>query len=64
MARAKTGLIKDAYVQSKPKKTRQGNGKHSKRTATSRNSASAACISRAFPVLMATAVSSSTASWM
>jgi len=39
MARAKTGLIKDGYVQSRPKKTRQGNGKHSKRTATSRNSA-------------------------
>ena len=40
MARAKVGFIKDGYVKSKRKKTRQGNGKHSKRTATSRNSAS------------------------
>ncbi len=40
MARAKTGLIKDGYQSGNPKKTRQGNGKHSKRTATSRNSAS------------------------
>ena len=33
MARAKTGLIKDGYQSGNPKKTRQGNGKHSKRTA-------------------------------
>ena len=39
MAR-KTGLLGTAYVtETKPKNTRQGRGKHSKYSATSRNSA-------------------------
>ena len=39
MAR-KTGLLGTAYVtETKPKKTRQGRGKHFKYSATSRNSA-------------------------
>ena len=40
MAR-KTGLLGSAYdTETKPKKTRQGRGKHSKYSATSRNSVS------------------------
>ncbi len=36
----KTGMMGSTYyVESKPKKTRQGRGKHSKYAATSRNSA-------------------------
>ena len=39
MAR-KTGLLGTAYdTEAKPKKTRQGRGKHSKQSATYRNSA-------------------------
>ena len=37
--RAKVGLVKDGFMPGKPKKTRQGRGKHSKYSATSRNSA-------------------------
>ena len=40
MARSKVGLVKDGFVAGKPKKTRQGNGKHTKHAATSRNRAS------------------------
>jgi len=39
MAKVRTGLSGDTYVESRPKKSRQGNGKHSKYSATSRNSA-------------------------
>tara|TARA_B100000131_G_scaffold236770_1_gene228822 strand:- start:13023 stop:13169 length:147 start_codon:yes stop_codon:yes gene_type:complete len=39
MAKAKTGLNGNVFVESIPKKSRQGNGKHSKYSATSRNSA-------------------------
>ena len=39
MAKAKTGLSGDVTIESKPKKSRQGLGKHSKYSATSRNSA-------------------------
>ena len=35
----RTGLSGDTLVESRPKKSRQGNGKHSKYSATSRNSA-------------------------
>ena len=35
----KTGLSGGTFVESRPKKSRQGNGKHSKYSATSRNSA-------------------------
>jgi hypothetical protein len=35
--RSKVGLSGDKFVGGKPKKTRQGNGKHTKYTATSRN---------------------------
>tara|TARA_B100001996_G_C18661761_1_gene593339 strand:+ start:425 stop:571 length:147 start_codon:yes stop_codon:yes gene_type:complete len=38
MAKAKTGLSGDDTIESKPKKSRQGRGKHSKYSATSRNS--------------------------
>jgi len=38
MAKMKTGLSGGTFVESRPKKTRQGNGKHSKYSATSRNS--------------------------
>ncbi len=38
MAKVRTGLSGDTYVESRPKKTRQGYGKHSKYSATSRNS--------------------------
>ena len=36
--RLKGGLLGGTYVEAKPKKTRQGNGKHTKYSATSRNS--------------------------
>jgi hypothetical protein len=39
MAKAKTGLNGTIFVEAIPKKSRQGNGKHSKYSATSRNSA-------------------------
>ena len=35
----RAGLNGDTFVESRPKKSRQGNGKHSKYSATSRNSA-------------------------
>ena len=35
----RTGLSGDTFVESRPKKSRQGNGKHTKYAATSRNSA-------------------------
>lgn len=37
MARAKTGLSGGTFVESQPKKTRQGYGKNTKYAATSRN---------------------------
>ena len=37
--RSKTGLSGGDFIQSPPKKTRQGNGKHTKYAASSRNSA-------------------------
>ena len=37
MARAKAGLSGGATIESKPKRSRQGTGKHSKFSATSRN---------------------------
>ena len=39
MARSKVGLMGDKMVESIPKKTRQGKGKHTKLSATSRNNA-------------------------
>ena len=36
--RLKGGLLGGTYVEAHPKKTRQGNGKHTKYSATSRNS--------------------------
>ena len=39
MAKMKTGLLGGTYVEATPKKSRQGRGKHSKYSATSRNSA-------------------------
>jgi len=36
--RAKSGISGGDFIQSPPKKSRQGNGKHSKYSATSRNS--------------------------
>ncbi len=39
MAKAKTGLNGTDFVEAIPKKSRQGHGKHSKYSATSRNSA-------------------------
>ena len=39
MAKATGGLSGGDFIQSPPNKTRQGRGKHSKYTATSRNSA-------------------------
>ena len=39
MAKAKTGLNGDIFVEAIPKKSRQGHGKHTKYSATSRNSA-------------------------
>ena len=35
--RSKVGLIRDGFVSGKPKKSRQGSGKHTKYAATSRN---------------------------
>jgi|TARA_Y100000287_G_scaffold113201_1_gene90945 DNA-binding protein H-NS len=37
MARAKVGLTGDQMIESTPKKTRQGQGKHTKYASTSRN---------------------------
>lgn len=39
MARSKVGLVKTNFITGKPKKTRQGCGKHTKYAATSRNNA-------------------------
>lgn len=39
MARSKVGLMGDKMIESTPKKTRQGQGKHTKLSATSRNGA-------------------------
>ena len=39
MAKAKSGLVKGDYVSAPAKKTRQGHGKNTKYTATSRNGA-------------------------
>ena len=39
MAKARVGIGGDSHIESKPKKSRQGNGKHTKYTSTSRNSA-------------------------
>jgi len=39
MARSKTGLNGQTFVESKPKKTRQGSGKNTKYAASSRNTA-------------------------
>ena len=35
--RSKVGLVKDGWTPGKPKKSRQGAGKHTKHSATSRN---------------------------
>ena len=35
--RSKVGLIRDGFVPGKPKKSRQGSGKNTKYSATSRN---------------------------
>jgi hypothetical protein len=35
--RSKIGIYKDGFTPGKPKSTRQGNGKHTKYAATSRN---------------------------
>ena len=35
--RSKVGLVKDGFMPGKPKKTRQGSGKHTKYAATSLN---------------------------
>ncbi len=37
MARAKVGLSGQTMIEATPKKTRQGNGKHTKYAASSRN---------------------------
>tara|TARA_B100000073_G_scaffold231052_1_gene192907 strand:+ start:730 stop:876 length:147 start_codon:yes stop_codon:yes gene_type:complete len=37
MARSKVGISGGAFVESKPKKTRQGSGQHTKYAASSRN---------------------------
>ena len=39
MARSKVGLSGETFVESKPKKTRQGSGKNTKHAASSRNNA-------------------------
>ena len=39
MAKIGGGLMGGTYVEAKPKKTRQGTGKHTKYASTSRNSA-------------------------
>ena len=36
--RSKVGLVKDGFMPGKPKKSRQGEGKNTKYSATSRNS--------------------------
>lgn len=35
--RSKVGIMKDGFMPGKPKKTRQGNGKNTKYTSSSRN---------------------------
>jgi hypothetical protein len=35
--RSKVGVVKDGFMPGTPKKTRQGDGKHTKYAATSRN---------------------------
>jgi len=37
MARSKVGLSGSTHIESKPKKTRQGSGQHTKYAASSRN---------------------------
>jgi len=37
MAKVGGGMVMSDYIQATPKKTRQGNGKHTKVSATSRN---------------------------
>ena len=39
MAKIKSSVLGAQFVEATPKKSRQGNGKHSKYSATSRNSA-------------------------
>jgi len=39
MARAKSGLSGGTHIETKPKKTRQGCGQHTKYASTSRNNA-------------------------
>tara|TARA_B100000131_G_scaffold96740_1_gene93863 strand:- start:11339 stop:11488 length:150 start_codon:yes stop_codon:yes gene_type:complete len=39
MAKIKSSVLGTQFVEATPKKSRQGNGKHSKYSATSRNSA-------------------------
>tara|TARA_B100000965_G_scaffold190967_1_gene159403 strand:+ start:4987 stop:5133 length:147 start_codon:yes stop_codon:yes gene_type:complete len=39
MVKAKAGISGGTFISSPPKKSRQGNGKHTKYAATSRNSA-------------------------
>ena len=39
MARSKVGIMGEKMIESKPKKTRQGQGKNTKYAASSRNSA-------------------------
>ena len=39
MAKVKKSLLGTAFIESQPKKTRQGSGKHTKYSATSRNKA-------------------------
>lgn len=39
MAKIKSSVLGTQFVETTPKKSRQGNGKHSKYSATSRNSA-------------------------
>ena len=39
MARSKVGLLGETMIESKPKKTRQGQGKNTKYAASSRNNA-------------------------
>ena len=39
MAKSRVGLSGDETIESRPKRTRQGRGKHTKYTATSRNGA-------------------------
>ncbi len=38
MSKVRTTLSGESFVEAQPKKTRQGTGKHTKYTATSRNS--------------------------